>query len=154
MPSSICIYLYIFSFFLTWAEGSSKLFWLKCVLVHRLHCRCCRKLFSFSSSSSSKECQPTWLKASLGLLVWGLSAHSRIVHSYGDVTITGEWLLLNYAQHSWPLSSEGSLAFHTYGDTGHPCITVISEIEYPWHSHIYYCRRRFSSWAVTTCFNY
>ena len=29
--------------------------------------------------------------------------------------------------HSWPLSSEGSLACHTYCDTGHPCILVISE---------------------------
>ena len=29
--------------------------------------------------------------------------------------------------HSWPLSSEGSLACHTYCDTGHPFILVISE---------------------------
>ena len=30
-------------------------------------------------------------------------------------------------------SSEGSLVCHTYGDTGHPFILVISEN--PWHSH-------------------
>ena len=33
----------------------------------------------------------------LNLLVWGLSSHSRIFHSYGDVTITGEGLqILTY----------------------------------------------------------
>ena len=33
------------------------------------------------------------------------------LHLYGDVTITGEGLQsLTYARHSWPLSSEGSLA--------------------------------------------
>ena len=36
--------------------------------------------------------------------------------------------------HSWPLSSEGSLACHTYCDTGHPFIMVISED--PWYSHL------------------
>ena len=39
-----------------------------------------------------------------------LCSNSRIFHSYGDVTITGEG-------HSWPLSSEGSIAWHTYCDT-------------------------------------
>ena len=40
-----------------------------------------------------------------------LSSHSRIIHTYGDVTITGEGLqILTYARHSWPLSHEGSLA--------------------------------------------
>ena len=54
----------------------------------------------------------------------------RIFHSYGDVTITGEGLqILTYARHSWPLSSDGSLACHTYceGRGGHPFIMVISE---------------------------
>ena len=32
-----------------------------------------------------------------------------------------------YARHLWPLSSEGSLACHTYCDTEHPFIMVISE---------------------------
>ena len=34
--------------------------------------------------------------------------------------------ILTYARHSWPLSSEGSLACLTYCDTGHPFIMVIS----------------------------
>ena len=45
------------------------------------------------------------------------------------------WRAANsYARHSWPLSSEGSLACHTYCDTGHPFIMVISED--PWHTPI------------------
>ena len=62
------------------------------------------------------------------LFLWGLSSYSRIFHSYGDVTITGEGLqILTYAWHSWPLGSKGSLVCHTYCDTGHPFIMVISE---------------------------
>ena len=73
-----------------------------------------------------------------------LEPHSRIFHSFGDVTIAGEVLqILTYARHLWPLSSEGSLACHTYYDTGHPFIMVISED--PWHSHL-------GSGAVKTCY--
>ena len=36
--------------------------------------------------------------------------------------------------HSWQLSSEGSSVCHTYCDTEHPFIMVISED--PWHSHL------------------
>ena len=69
------------------------------------------------------------------LFVWGFSSHSRIFHSYGDVTIDGEGLqILTCARHSWPLSSEGYLAFHIYCDTGHPFLVVISKD--PWHSHL------------------
>ena len=51
--------------------------------------------------------------------------HARIFHSYGNVTITGEGLqILIYARHIRLLSSEGSLACHTY--CGHPFIIVIS----------------------------
>ena len=65
----------------------------------------------------------------------GFSSHSRIFHSYGNVTFTGEGLqILTYARHSWSLSSEGSLACHTYFDTGHPFMMVISED--PWHLHV------------------
>ena len=66
------------------------------------------------------------------LFIWSLSFHSRIFHSYGEVTIAGEGLqILTYARYSWPLSSEGSLACC---DTGLPFIMVISED--PWHSHL------------------
>ena len=58
-------------------------------------------------------------KICLFLFVWDFSPHSRIVHSYGDVTIAGEGLqILTFARHSWPLSSEGSLAYHTHCDEG------------------------------------
>ena len=68
------------------------------------------------------------------LFVWFFS-HSRIFHSYGDVTIAGEGLqILNYARHLWLLSSEGYVACHTYCDTEHPFIMLISED--PWHSHL------------------
>ena len=37
-----------------------------------------------------------------------ISSHSRIFHSFGDVTFAGEGLqILSYAQHLWPLSSKG-----------------------------------------------
>ena len=43
------------------------------------------------------------------LFIWSFSSHSRIFHSFGDVTITGEGLqMLTYARHFWPSSSEGS----------------------------------------------
>ena len=62
------------------------------------------------------------------LFVSGSSSHSRIFHSYGDVTITAEGLqIFTYARHSRPLGSKGTLACHTYCDTGHPFIMVTSE---------------------------
>ena len=45
------------------------------------------------------------------VIVWGFSSHSRIFNSYGDVTFAGEGLQsLTYPRHSWPLSTESSLA--------------------------------------------
>ena len=56
------------------------------------------------------------------------SFHSRILHSFGDVTIIEEGQqILTYARHSWPLSSEISLACLTYCDTRQRLIMVISE---------------------------
>ena len=49
-------------------------------------------------------------------------SHLRNLNSLGDVFITGEgkWLqMFTYAQFSLPLSSEYSLACHTYCDMGH-----------------------------------
>ena len=49
--------------------------------------------------------------------------------------ITGEELqILTNAQLSWQLSSEGSLACHTYCDMSQPFIMFI--FEDPWHSHL------------------
>ena len=42
----------------------------------------------------------------------------------------------------------GSLVCHTYRDTGHPFIMVISED--PWHSHL---MPSFSQWSCHYCFN-
>ena len=56
---------------------------------------------------------------------------------YRMKNFTGCWLratVLAYFRHSWLLSSEGSLACHTYCDTRHPFTMVISED--PWHSHL------------------
>ena len=81
----------------------------------------------WSNETSSKKTQVTVM------FVWGLSSHSRVFHSYGDVTITGEGLqILTCARRSWTLGSEGSLACYTYCNT--------------------YCRS-FSSVAVSTCFH-
>ena len=58
----------------------------------------------------------------------GRLSHSKIFHSIGDVTIVGEGLqILTYARHLWQLSSKGSLACHTFCDTGHLIIMVKSE---------------------------
>ena len=76
-------------------------------------------------------------------LFWDFLSHSRIFNSYGDVTIAGEGLqILTYAWHLWPLSSEGSLVCHTFSDTGHPFIMVISEDR---------TLTPFGRGAVTTC---
>ena len=62
------------------------------------------------------------------LFIWAFSSHSRIFHSYGDVTITGEGLqIVTFTRHKWSFSSEGSLACYTFCDTGHPFIIVIIE---------------------------
>ena len=62
-----------------------------------------------------------------------------------SLTITSEGLqILTYSAH---MASEGSLACHTFCNTGHPFIMVISED--PW-THTY-CQA-FASAAVTTCF--
>ena len=54
------------------------------------------------------------------------SSHSKIFHSYGDVTIAGEGLQILNARHPWPLSSIGSLACHIYCDTGYPSAVELS----------------------------
>ena len=63
-------------------------------------------------------------------------SHSKIFHSYRDVTFAGKWLqILTYVRHLWPLSSESSLACQTYYDTGHLFMMVISEICCGWDSN-------------------
>ena len=59
--------------------------------------------------------------------------------------------ILIYARYSWPLSSDGSLVCHTYCETGHPFIMVISED--PWHSHVWQwsCCRSGSNTKPSAC---
>ena len=64
---------------------------------------------------------------------WSISSLLGIFHSFGDVT-SEELQILTYARYVWPLSSEGFLACHTFCDTGHQFIMVISDN--PWHSHL------------------
>ena len=47
----------------------------------------------------------------------GTKSRLRMYYAHGYVTITDEGLqILTYARHSWPFSSYGSLACHTYCD--------------------------------------
>ena len=77
-----------------------------------------------------------------------LSSHSRIFHSYGDDAIAVEGLqILTFDRHSWPLSSEGSLACRTNCDAG-----IHLYWSYPRTRDTHTFCRAFSSGAVTTCF--
>ena len=68
----------------------------------------------------------------LCVFVWVLSSTSRIFHSFA-VTY-GSLQIFTWYVHVLPLSCEGSLACHTYCDTGHLFIMVISKD--PWDSHL------------------
>ena len=80
----------------------------------------------------SLTCNNSKIKAIFVCLsIWSFSSPLRIFHSYGAVTIASESLqILTYARHSWPLSSEGSLTYHTCCNMGLPFIMVISEDPY------------------------
>ena len=81
--------------------------------------------------------------------VWSLSSHSRVFHSNGDVTITGERLqILTNVRRSWPLSNEDNLGCHTYCDTGHSFIWSSSRTR-----EIHTCCQAFISGDYITCFN-
>ena len=60
------------------------------------------------------------------LFVWTFSSHS-IFYSFWVVIIAGKGLQILTFLGKMPLSSDGSLACHTYCDTGHPFNIVISE---------------------------
>ena len=89
----------------------------------------------FKIEALTTKCAFIYIILFFGGFVWGFTSHSRIFHSYGDVTITGEGLQsLKYVRHPWSLYSEVSLACHTYCDTSQPFLMVSSED--PWHSHL------------------
>ena len=68
----------------------------------------------------------------LFLCLFGGFRPIREFFTHGDANMTGEGLqiLTNvYARDSWPLSSDGSLACHTYCDTGHSTIAESLAVE-------------------------
>ena len=72
----------------------------------------------FSHLTAWCERQFNWIYF---VCLFGFLRPSReFFYSFGVFTITAEELLiLIYTRHSWPLTSWGSLARHTYCDTGH-----------------------------------
>ena len=69
---------------------------------------------------NTKFLRISWENNTVSLFDWGFSSHSRIFNSYGDLIITCEGLkILTHALHSWHMSSEGSLTFSIYRNTGH-----------------------------------
>ena len=86
------------------------------------------------------------------------TSHLRIFHLYGDVNTSGEELhILTHARHSWPLSSEGSFACHTYCDTVYKVCRVVFRVlckhqSSPRTRYIHTCCRAFGSGTVTTCY--
>ena len=117
----------------TWSKYFHIFIWhVWCILTHLINlCFITRSIIKYFRWNYF------WYSPSLLHFIYILlfSSHSRIFHSYGDVTIAGERLqILTCARHSWPLSSECSFACHSYCDTEHPSIMVISED--PWHSHL------------------
>ena len=71
--------------------------------------------------------------------LWNFS--SRIFHSYEDVTINDEGLQTMFsALHPWPLSRNGTLACHTFCDTG-----ALFIWSYPRNYDIHICSRTFGS---------
>ena len=143
------------NFILVWIRSRSKKYFnlanLRRFLVNFKTCRVCCitcilfKIFLQSSNSWNDDNCTIVNKTSGGcwrVLFFSFSSHSRIFHSYGDVIITVEGLQIwTYARHSWPLSSEGSLACHIYCGTEHPFLN---------DTHI--CCRAFCSWAFSTVF--
>ena len=76
------------------------------------------------------------------MFLLSFSSHTRIFHSFGDITIAGKGMQIKtYSRHS--LSSEGSLACHTY------CLKLSSPRTRDTHAY----RRAFGSEAVTTSYN-
>ena len=86
--------------------------------------------------------------------LWVFPSHSRMFHSYGDVTITGKGLqILTFARHSWPLILEGTLACHTDYDTGHLWgpVTLKPIVEcWQWSCHYLFLRLRYVAAGIRT----
>ena len=83
--------------------------------------------YQISSKGTSRVCARSLTLAAMCFLymfVWGFSSHSRIFHSYGDITLPVKGYK-NFT-YTWPVSNEGSFEYHTYCGKGHSFIMVIS----------------------------
>ena len=111
--------------FFSWEKEHVFLF--VCVMSHKSLKLNSHVLWKFQDNSNRNDLFVSW---------FGVFRPTReFYHAYGDVIIAIEGLLiLTYARHSWPLSIEGSLACHTYCDTGHPFIMIICKDT--WHAHL------------------
>ena len=84
-------------------------------LIPSAFIKCAILFFRFISRLYSQSCNNEINRNVFVDFFFVCTSHSRMFYSYGDVTITEEGLqILTFAQHSWPLSSQGSLAGHTY----------------------------------------
>ena len=110
-------------------------------------------IYSYSVTLNTTSHLPWWLVMCLFngynlfdcLFVWCFWSHSKMFHSFGNVTIAVEGLqILTYARHLWPLSSEGSLACQHL--LWHGASVYNGHFEDPWHSHLMLS-------AFTSCFN-
>ena len=80
-------------------------------------------------------CEKVWKNDMLNILinfsVWLFAFLESFTHMDTSSLPLNGCKFLTYTWHSWPANSEGSLACHTYCDTGHSFILLISEN--PWH---------------------
>ena len=70
----------------------------------------------------------------LGLFVWVLRPTQEFFTHMETTSLLVKLQIFTYNRHSWSLRREGSFTCHTYCDTRHPFMMVISEDT--WHSHL------------------
>ena len=94
-----------------------------------------RFAFSFCYLKTWVRCMDFLQKMSICLFVWGVSSHSRIFHSYGEFTMTGEGLQIFYLCSALMTIKQWwffNMPHHLWH--GLPFIMVISED--PRHPHL------------------
>ena len=65
----------------------------------------------YSNSFVMSAMKTSFCLKTICVFVFGFTPHSRIVHTHGDITITGGgFQIITFIRHSWPLSSEVSWA--------------------------------------------
>ena len=102
---------------------------IKLMFLKKIHCRSIPR----SQLSLGQKC---WYRQT-GLVIrythvivylFGIFCPTREFFTHLETSsLPVKGCFFTYARHLWTLSSEGSLACHTYCDTGHPFILVLSE---------------------------